>query len=83
MGDSQFYTLLPLKADVIHWNAIVNRLGFQPELAALRRFLARRNYYFCSGMVFKRPAVILADRSPNAAGTRMSGNRTKYERGAQ
>jgi hypothetical protein len=36
-----FYCLLPLKRDVIHWDEIVNRLGYQPELTPLRKFLAR------------------------------------------
>jgi hypothetical protein len=82
MNDSDFYPLLPLKTDVLRWDTIVNRIGFQPELPRLRKFLAVYGYHYCNGQCFKRASAIIvrSGRPPDAKELRVAGNRTFYDR---
>jgi hypothetical protein len=60
---------LPIDRPVLTWDAIVNVLGYQPDLRELRAYLERHGYYMGSGQVFRKASALTrrSGREPTEA----------------
>jgi hypothetical protein len=77
--NSEFFLLLPAirRGEPLEWSAIVNALGFQPSLPALRKFLDAHNYYLCAGQCFKRAGDLIAKSGRPASPDELHGGNRK------
>ncbi len=52
-------SLLPLRADVVTLESLTTRLGYSPDILAIRKFMESQGYHLCQGGVFKRAAALV------------------------